>query len=381
MEREKLWHRDFIAITLINLCVFLSFQMLIPTMPVYAKSLGASDAVLGWLVGAISLASIVVRPVAGLAIDYFGRRRIFVISLLIISVITYIYGLLYSVAALLLMRVLHGVVWGVSSTTSSTIAADVIPRKRFGEGMGYFGLSTSIALAIAPAIGLYLIQHHDFKWVTGLATILIVAALIQAFVMKETAGSKKWAKGERPAMYEKAAIRPAVMMFFITGTMGAISGFVAVYAFEIGVTNIGPFFTIYAGCMIASRPFVGRAVDRYGFKAVILPGFVLMAVALFLLYIADRALIFYLAGAFFGTGFAAAQTSFQTMAVLKSPRDRVGAANGTFFTGFDGGIGFGGICAGAVADQFGYSTMYLFFLCFLAIAFLLYLSFGWKIKR
>lgn len=114
--------------------------------------------------------------------------------------------------------------------------------------------------------------------------------------------------------------------------------------------------------------FSGRLIDRLGFNAATYPGLIILIAAMFLPSQASAMYLFLIAAFFYGVGFGAVQSSLQTMSVIYAPKDRFGAANATFFTGFDGGIGFGSIIAGIVAATWGYSKMYFSFSLFLIAA-------------
>lgn len=367
----SLWTKDFWAITVLNLFIFLSFQMFPPALPVYVKYLGASDATVGWVGGLIIIASLIMRPFAGLALDSMGRKKVFIAGLLIVLAMTVAYGLFPIVAVILAIRFVHGLGWGLASTGSTTIAADVIPKPRFGEGMAYFSLSTSLAMAVAPALALYL----GMKYTVAIATVLMVIAILIAFLIKyRELPPKPQAAGPRKfAPYEKAAVWPGAIMFLINSGYGALVSFIAIYALSRGIENIGVFFTVYAIAIIVTRPYFGKLIDSKGFSAAVVPGIIATIAAILILSFAHNLPMFLVAGFIYGIAFGACQTGLQTMAVLKSPSHRIGAANATFFTGFDGGIGFGSILSGLLATWFTYSQMYLVIAILPTLALLLYL--------
>ncbi|SDF51837.1 MFS transporter [Sporolituus thermophilus] len=371
--RERLWTRDFILICTINLLIFCGFQMLLPTLPVYAKHLGGSDAAAGLIVGIFTVAAVIMRPVAGQALDYYGRKGIFLsgLAVFISAVLAYIWA--PSLGILLLIRFIHGFGWGATSTAASTVAADIIPKARLGEGMGYFGLTTTAAMAFAPALGLYLTSHFSFS----------VLFLVSAFIVTIAAGLALSigyrhinAANAKTVLLEKVALRPALVIFFVTMTYGAIVAFLALYAAQQGIGNIGPFFTAYATALAVARPLAGRLADRRGFDIVVIPGLVLVMVAMFLLYLAQGLAWFLAAGIVYGAGFGAVQPGLQAMAVLQAPPNRRGAANATFFIGFDLGIGFSSVIWGLVSQLTGYKTMYLWTMAPALLALSVYIVFG-----
>lgn len=349
-----LWTKDFILIICINLFLFLGFQFFPSALPPYVKSLGASDATLGWLTGTATIATMLTRPLAGMLLDTLGRKGVFISGLVLMTIICaamYFFPIVWLILAL---RFVHGLGWGVASTSASTIASDNIPTFRFGEGMGYFGLSASLAMAISPAIALSL----EPAWMFSIATALMFISIVLAMGLhyKPVEKPDKSAGKYRP--YEKAAIPPALVMFLTTTAYGALVTFLAVYAKSSGINNIGPFFTVYALIMMLTRPTVGKIIDKHGFTVVMLPSLGLIAAALIILSQSDSLMLFLCSAVLYGLGMGSMHTSAQSLAILSSPKNRVGAANATFFTGFDAGIGFGAVFGGILAEAFGYSGMF-----------------------
>lgn len=382
-ENKSIWTKDFIIIIVINFLIYFGFQMLLPTLPIYVKDLGGTKGVIGWVTGLFTISALIIRPFIGAGLDRFGRKWIFLLGLIIFIIVTGAYSFLPTIGLILMFRFIHGFGWGASSTASSTIATDIIPKKRFGEGMGYYSLSSSLAMAIAPAVGLSMISKFNFQAVSLVSTGLVILGLILSFTLtykKVEKAPKKEKSKEKILLYEKTSIRPTIVIFFVAVTYGTITSFLSLYAKERGIENIGIFFTIYAVSMLISRPSFGKIVDSYGADFAVIPGLICVAIAMVLLSIASTLSIFIIAAFFYGIGFGAAQSSLQAMAVINAPRHRLGVANATFFTGFDSGIGFGSIVLGIVSSTFGYSQMFLWSVSSVLIAFILYIAIGRKKK-
>ena len=355
-QEERLWTRDFVVITLISLFTFMGFQMLLPTLPVYAKHLGGSDAGAGLVVGIFTFSAVLIRPFTGHFLDVYGRKGIFLLGLLIFTACVLSYIWVPSLLMLLALRFIHGFGWGLSSTASSTVATDIIPKSRLGEGMGYYGLAGTLSMALAPALGLYMLNRYDFRELFLLSACMVTVAIVLALTI-----NYQKAATTRPGftLIEKAALRPTIVIFFITITYGAVVTFIVLYAAQLGIGNIGSFFTIYALTLAFARPICGRLSDKIGYDFVVIPGIILVAAAMFLLYFAGSMQWFWLVAVFYGAGFGAVQPALQALAVINVPPQRRGLANGTFFTGFDLGIGLSSIMWGVVAGVTGYSIMYL----------------------
>ncbi|HHY94218.1 MAG TPA: MFS transporter, partial [Firmicutes bacterium] len=310
--RAALWTRDFLLISLANLAVFTGFQMLMPTMPVYVQSLGGSETMMGLVIGIFTLSAVAIRPLVGWALDAVGRKVILLLGLAVFVFSALLYGWAPSVAALLGIRLLHGCGWGFSTTAAGTVAADVIPAERLGEGMGFFGLAGTIAMAVAPALGLYVIDRFSFLALFGLSASLAAVALLLAAPIgyrlphptDQAATPTRPAVSGRPraTFFEPGAVRPGLVTLLTNTTYGAVVTFLALYATQQGIANIGPFFTVYAVTLALTRPLSGVLMDRRGFDVVVVPGLICVAVAMLLLSVSRHLGMFLVAAVFCGLG-------------------------------------------------------------------------------
>ena len=369
MNKTNLWTRNLIIITLINFSMFFAFQLFPSALPPYLKTLGASDGTIGWLQGILTIAALLIRPFAGIALDKYGRKGIFIIGLIGMLLATAAYHFFPVVGIILIIRFAHGLAWGISNTACSTVASDNIEKERFAEGMGYFSLASSIAMAIAPAIALSLGIQSSI--LLALAFLLVTFFLIFAIKYHKPAEIQNTEK-KKISLYAKESILPSIIMLLITITWGSVVTFLALYGAERSITNVGAFFTVYAFSMIITRPTLGKLVDRKGFGAGIWPGIILIPISLLLLAVSSNLSIFLVSAVLYGIGIGAAQSSLQTMAIIRVPKHRTGAANATFFTGFDAGIGIGSVLAGFISAFAGYSGMFAFMSIFPILAGIIY---------
>ena len=249
-----------------------------------------------------------------------------------------------------------------------------------GTGIGIFGMSMSLALAIAPALAVELMNRFDFAGMIHVSSTFLVGALALGMffpfdrtLQKETVVEKR--SGKKHDLFEKSAVLPAIIMGCITLTMSAVTTYVPLFGSTLNLGNTGMFFTIYAIGLLLVRAFIGRAIDRFGVIATTLPSFACMLAAMLLLASAQNLPMLLVSGFMYGSGFGGAQTTMQSLSVMNAPSDRFGAANGTFFIGFDLGIGFGALLAGTLSDHFGFRSMYLFLVVFIVLATILVLKF------
>ncbi len=351
-----LWTRDFILLSLANLFVFTGFQMLMPTLPKYVAALGGNSLVVGLTIGIFTISAVLVRPWLGREMDRRGRRGIYLLGLLIFVLAVLAYSLATSILILLFLRLIHGAGWGGSTTAGGTMVTDVLPPQRRAEGMGYYGLFSNLAMAIAPALGLVLLEQAGFKilFLTS-AALALAAALVVSRVKVPPVASQG---GPPPALFEPRAWHPSLIAFFMTISYGGVVTFLTLYAAERNITNIGLFFTFYAVALMLIRPFAGMVADRRGPALVVVPGLLATALATLLLSLAGNFHVFLIAGVLYGLGFGSVQPTLQAMAVAGVAPNRRGAANGTFFSAFDLGIGLGSTLLGAVAQFTGFAGMY-----------------------
>ena len=357
----KIWTRDFVLVCLANFFIFLGFQMTLPTLPLFVKELGGSDQLIGIIIGIFTFSALLFRPYAGKALETKGRQLVYMVGLVIFVISVGSYAFIVSIGLLVIMRIVQGIGWGFSTTATSTIATDLVPPERRGEGLGYFGLSGNLALAFGPALGLTLVGIISFT-----SLFLISAALgFVAFLLSTIIRYKKVEESVHQTVtvkfdiFEKTAVQPSVLLFFITVTFGGIASFLPLYATQKGIASIELYFLVYAIFLMVSRTFAGKIYDKKGHLYVFLPGTVLIFVAMLLLSWLPSTFVMLIAAALYGLGFGSVQPALQAWAVDKSPDNRKGMANATFFSFFDLGIGIGAMVFGQLASFYGYHAIYL----------------------
>ena len=358
---DKIWTRDFILICLANFFIFLGFQMTLPTLPLFVKELGGSDQLIGVIVGIFTFSALLFRPYAGHSLESKGRKFVYMFGLSVFVVSVGSYAFITSIVLLFVMRIAQGIGWGFSTTATGTIATDLIPPKRRGEGMGYFGLSGNLALAFGPALGLTLVDLISFS---QLFLICSISGLV-AFLLSSKIRYKRVEKSPHKTVtvkfdiFEKTAVQPSVLLFFITVTFGGITSFLPLYATQKGIAGIESYFLVYAIFLMLSRTFAGKIYDQKGHIYVFLPGTIMIFIAMLLLSWLPSTFGMLVAAGIYGLGFGSVQPALQAWAVDKAPDNRKGMANATFFSFFDLGVGLGAMGFGVLATLFGYHVIYL----------------------
>ncbi|MGB9921024.1 MAG: MFS transporter [Moorellales bacterium] len=381
LASERLWTRDFWLISLATFFVFFSFQMLMPTLPAYVQTLGAPEGIIGLVTGLFAASALMVRPFIGRELDRRGRTGIYRLGLVVFALAVLTYRWADTPSLVLAVRLVHGFAWGLVTTAAGTIVSDLVPPARRGEGMGYYGMFMNMAMAIAPAAGLYVIYHYRYPPLFYASTALALTALLLASRLRqgrppepnEANANENLARG-LSALFEPRALYPALLTLLLSFGHASIGTFLQIYAQSRGVANVGPFFTVQALSVMGMRPISGRLFDRRGPNPVVIPGLCLVVASLVVLSRSASLGWFLLAGALYGVGTGAALPAFQALAVAGLPPERRGAANATYFSALDLGVGSGGMSLGLVAQWCGFSAMYLAAAGMVLLGLVIYLS-------
>lgn len=377
--KPTLWTFDFILICLSTLCMFLAFHSLYPTLPIYIERFGGSTKIAGLALTALTAAAIVSRPVTGWALDKYGRKPIFIGGLFLFLIPMVIYIWLVPVVLLIALRFVQGLGWGIGNTASGTVASDLVPRQRMGEGMGYYSLTLSVSMAFSPVLALWLIDRYSFRELFMACSLLVFISLVLALFIK-------YPRQERPpsapvasfAFMEKEALQPAAVIFLVIFTYSALISFLPLYARLQGLATVGYFFTALALTTLISRPLSGIIVDkagRSGYNLSVIVGTMASVAAMPVLAQTDSLLHLLLGGFLYGIGFGFIQPTMLALAIRSVPHHKKGAANATFWTAVDMGAATGSICWGFVAATLGYKVLFHLTIVPLLIALLVY--FAW----
>lgn len=370
LTREKLWTKSFTCIVLVNLLTYLGNFVLMSTLPLHVLNIGGNKIMAGLITGIYSLTGLISRLQIGSLLDRKDRKIIMLSGLAVLLLVILSYNAAaYSIIMLFALRAVHGLGWSTITTSTSTIASDLIPAERRNEGMGFFGISISVAMVIGPGLGLYVMNHYTHTALFLLSACFILLALLAGFSrnyhnpgqpvkLPNTAEIRENSKNTRTAAIEKTALWPSFIFLIIVMTYSTIMIFLPPYVREKGLSDIGSFYTMMALAMILTRFTTGRIADRYGTTKVVVPGMLLLAIALQLLFMATSLPMFFTAAIIYGLGFGAVQPALNALVISLAPAKRRGAANATFLGAMDIGGIIGAIVWGVVAQVLGFSYIY-----------------------
>ncbi|TSB47405.1 MFS transporter [Alkalicoccobacillus porphyridii] len=353
---ERLWTKSFILLTIGLFFLFTAFYMLFPTLPLFIVEIGGNESHAGLAMGAFMLTAVLFRPFIGGLIDQYGRRVFLIAGVLLFALSMFSYQFVGGIVALILLRVLHGLSWGMSTTAFLTSLTDIIPVKRRGEGLGWSGMAMTLAMGVGPMIGISIAQNSSYQVMFLVGCALGILALLLTLVINIPFTAQKGTL--RIVFFEKSLTSVMLTTFLFFISYGGITTFIPLYSASIGF-NSGTFFLIYAATLIISRPLSGRLADKYGYAIVVIPAICTTILSLIVLGLFTNPLGIILSAVLYGIGFGSTQPALQAAAIRLVAPNRTGVANASFTTAADFGIGLGAIILGLLAPYTDYSTMFI----------------------
>ncbi len=355
----------FWTMALANLCHTASFSAFF-LLPLYILDHGGSQGDIGVVMGVFALASAASRPWVAEMIDRIGRKRSYTLGsiLMVVSPFLYIYiqdPLGSSYPLLLLLRAIHGVGLAICFTAVFTFMADILPKDRLNEGIGMFGISGLIGIAIGPVVAEITLKHFGFFGLFITAGVLAAVALLVHQPLQEShpePGAKNQTTFFGLLRREKFIVVGLLALLFGFGLAGT-GGFVAPLAEERNLGFVSVYFFCYSGGAIAVRFIAGRLADRLGENRILPYSIVLYMAGLFLLPFAYNQATLCAAGVLSGIGHGLLFPLLNTMAIRDEPAAIRGKATGIFTGGLDAGIFAGSLMLGYIGDWFGLNTLFV----------------------
>ena len=368
MQKPRLWTKNFLLISSTNLFIFLTFYSLMVTLTLYTiTAFDTSQSMAGLASSIFIIGAVLVRPIAGKRIVLIGAKKMLTISLALFLVATLFYFTANSLALLLIIRFIHGISFGFATTATGTLVAEILPSSRKGEGMGYFSMSTNLAMAIGPFLGLMISNTFSYTFVFSVAVLFATFSFLANLFLNvpksnyspEQLDTMK--KGHKISDYFEISALPISITAGVIGfTYSSILSYLTSYSQELHLASTaGFFFVMYSICLLLTRPFTGKWFDMYGENSVIYPSLILYTVGLVILSQTHLGITLLLAGAFIGIGLGTFQSSAQTIAIKMASPHRMGLATSTFFVMYDIGIGLGPFVQGFYIPISGYRGLYI----------------------
>jgi len=373
-KTEHIFTRNFVFAFLAQFVSSFILFILIPTLPIYLAGLGSTEVETGVLLGVFFFCSLVCRPFVGKALLRTSERRIMLIgsALYVLASMAYIFSPPFW--PFLVVRVIHGIGFGFFHTASFTFIGNIASKAHRGQSLGYFSLSMTISSALAPAIGMILINHSSFSVLFSLCLGLSLCSLLVTnnLAERESAPGKALST-EEVTFFNRRAVPPSITNSITLFMFGALSAFFPLYAVDHGVKNPGLFFTTIAVMLLLGRSFGGKILDLPERGRVILPCLLAYVVSMAILAFSETLPMFILVGVIWGIGNAFSMPSLVAY-VLDRVVSSTGPAMGTFTAISDLGMSLGPVIMGIVLHATGFQVMFLS-LAFAGVVNLVYFQF------
>lgn len=356
--REKLFTLTFFNVWALSFVTFLSAFQLFPTVPFRIIELGGSKGEAGLFLGLYTAAAALSAPLTGSIADHVGRRRLAIAASIAFVGFSLLYAVVTDRSLLLAVAVVHGVLWSGILTASGGIMANLIPSSRRTEGLAYWGMASTVAIAVAPLIGLRL---YHISWnvmcfvMAGLSVVMAVTAALLPHD-EPRAGTRF------PRINEIVAPKVFVTALSLTTVSfgyGGLTSYVALLSVERKIDPPSLFFSVFALMILVSRLAIGPFSDRIQPKVMLYPAIVGIAVALVILAFGETKLWLIVAAALYGAGLGIAFPTFMSFIMGRTDPSRRAAIFGNVIMAFDSGIGLGSAVLGAVIQHFGYKPAFL----------------------
>lgn len=372
-QNNTLLTRDFLTVTLIGFIFFFNFHSLL-LLPLHIKSLGGSEAVIGFLMGTAGLSTLLSTPVAGYLGDRAGKKLFMTAGLLLLSASTVSLVFINNTGYLYyILRAVHGFAFSLFFISAGAIITDIAPESRRTQAVGLYGVFTIINYAIAPYVGKVIISDYGFPLMFFLTGGLTFLSIPLGLTIK--AGNKIRVTGDDPeqSYREILSVRETFIPSLTLLTTGAafipVLTFIPVFSETRGISSFDIYFITYTAAVLFIRIFCGWIPDKFGKGRIVKPSLFLFGISVLILAFTQDLITFILSALLFGISHGFVYPSLYSIVIDNTrsvSRTRAFAICSLAFTG--GGM-TGTFISGLLAHYYGYTVMYLFLTGVLFVSF------------
>lgn len=363
--------------------------MLIPTLPPHVQAIGGTEVQVGLVTTLFSLAAVAIRPFIGTLLESQTRKKMVIIGSIALLVVTVMYPFMHIVTIFLLLRFMHGAAWGWSTTSNGTAAVDLVPRSRIGEGMGYFSLSVTLGMIVAPSLGIFIFQRFDFRMLVLISTILGIIALLLLITIKipspASIADRKFSLKSFSffgSLIDRKSWFPGLVTFITSFGYGSIVTFIVIFSLEKSLDQVFLFYLFNALCATLVRPITGRWFDRRGPWSLIIVCAFLAFAGMWVLALAENNMYLAVSGILFGLGYGSIMPALQAWVLSKTTREKSGTANGMFYSAIDLGIGISALLLGFIKPLVNTAVLFeLSSFCFIIVMILTFADYRKQSKQ
>ena len=361
---ERLWNRNYCKVMIANFTLFFAFYILTPLLPLYlSEHFGATKDVIGLVLSGYTITALVARPFSGYFVDSFPRKTVLMISFGTFAIFFAGYLAASTLLLFTIVRTLHGGPFGTLTTANATVAIDVLPSSRRTEGIGYYGLSNNLAMALGPTIGILIYQLTDsFELIFWLALVVACAGwLTDATVKlptKDIVRNKSKLSLDRFFLLRGWLL--GVNMVAFGFSFGVLSNYLAIYGKEVmGITGgTGTYFMLCSVGLILSRLQGSKALRKGRVTHNAGEGMTISLLGYTLFILVPNDVGYYGSALLIGLGNGHMWPAFQNMTINVASNSQRGTANSTILISWDIGMGLGILLGGIIAELAGYGAAF-----------------------
>jgi len=367
---ERLWNSNYIKVMIANFALFFAFYLLTPLLPLYLhETFGATKDIIGLVLSGYTITALLFRPFSGYFVDSFPRKTVLLIAYTAFAIFFAGYLAASTLLLFTIVRTLHGGPFGALTVANSTMAIDVLPSSRRNEGIGYYGLSNNLAMAISPSFAILVYTHtHNFQLLFWLALAIATFGLAVDATLKVEA---RQVLNDRKAIsldrfFLKRGWLVAVNMVFFGFCFGVLSNYLAIYGKQVlGITGgTGTWFLLCAAGLMLSRLQGGKALRQGRLTHNASEGMLISLVGytiFILMPTIDHSLTYigyYGSAILIGLGNGHLWPAFQNMMISMAHHNERGTANSTILISWDVGMGLGVMMGGIIAEHWNYNAAF-----------------------
>lgn len=350
-----------------NFALFFAFYLLTPLLPLYLhETFGATKDVIGFVLSGYTLVALLFRPFSGFLVDTFPRKTVLLVAFSLFAIFFAGYLVATSLLLFTILRTLHGGPFGAVTVANSTVAIDVLPSSRRNEGIGYYGLSNNLAMAISPTFALFIYtQTHNFQllfWLSfAIATFgLVVDSTIKMDKPRQTSAVQRPMTISLDRFFLKKGWLIGVNMIFFGFCFGVLSNYLAIYGKQVlhMTGGTGTWFMLCAVGLMLSRLQGGKALRQGRLTHNAAEGMVISLIGYTLFIAIPNHIGYYGSAILIGLGNGHLWPAFQNMIINVAHHHERGTANSTILVSWDVGMGLGILIGGVIAELFSYTAAF-----------------------
>lgn len=350
-----------------NFALFFAFYLLTPLLPLYLhETFGATKDVIGFVLSGYTLVALLFRPFSGFLVDTFPRKTVLLVAFSMFAIFFAGYLVATSLLLFTILRTLHGGPFGAVTVANSTVAIDVLPSSRRNEGIGYYGLSNNLAMAISPTFALFIYtQTHNFQllfWLSfAIATFgLVVDSTIKMDKPRQTSAVQRPMTMSLDRFFLKKGWLIGVNMIFFGFCFGVLSNYLAIYGKQVlhMTGGTGTWFMLCAVGLMLSRLQGGKALRQGRLTHNAAEGMVISLIGYTLFIAIPNHIGYYGSAILIGLGNGHLWPAFQNMIINVAHHHERGTANSTILVSWDVGMGLGILIGGVIAELFSYTAAF-----------------------